>query len=190
MRTLILISSLVVLSACSESTPPARQHSYAPVKSEQQMNAEAEAWVDCAIAHAREYDDQRSDASTIAVGVRSACHSFYKAIPSEELGMATQVVLKVRNSSKNQSMNRAQMRAAAEAWADCTVGKIRQLDDGVSEPGAVAAKVVPLCHGLYKGAVADEMRLAIGGVDAVRSHPARGPVASPPIPLPPADKRI
>ena len=106
--------------------------------------------------------------------------------------MVMQAVLKVRSGPRTAEKTVAQVRAEAERWADCTIEKIRELDDLVSEPAVIAAKVIPHCHRLYAGIPSEERSIVTDGVVQIREGSAgfKGAVRSPWTPFPPGERRL
>ena len=185
MRALLLIVLFVSLAACSQQRPQAWTRPNAIT--DEQIRAESKVWLDCAIGKTRELDDRHSDAATVALGVRSACHSYYNAAPREELSTATQVVLRVRSWDRE---NDGEAAARMEAWANCVFGKINEFDDRISAPEIIAVAIVPQCHSLYSGNKADETPTVLAGITKVRNQVSRGPVYSPSAPQPAIYNRI
>jgi ribosomal protein L31 len=135
------------------------------------------------MAKTRELDDRQSDAATVALAVRSACHRYYTAAPREELAMVTQVVLSVRSWDRQKS---PAPEVQIEAWVNCVVSQIRELDDHVSAPAVIAAAIIPHCHTFYSGKASEEISIVIAGIAKVREQRARTPVIPPPASQPPS----
>lgn len=71
---------LLVAAGCgpsSQSTPTTQATRYEAPSTEGEKKAAIDAHIDCLYKYAREMDDGRSDARTIAVAVRSSCRSLY-----------------------------------------------------------------------------------------------------------------
>ncbi len=115
------------------------------------------------------------------VAVKSACHPLYKAAPAEETGFTSQIVLKVRAQNVQFAQAKQQADANARIWASCAVPKIRELDDGHSDPSSVATAVMTSCHQYYKGLpsqerqVATQVVLLVRGAGAGQAKPGTAP---------------
>jgi hypothetical protein len=165
--------ALLGLAGCVSDQPPVTtQAAVAPAPttraSPEVAKAQAQAWVGCAVAKSLELDDRKSDAGTVVVAVQSACHSLYKAAPAEEAGFTSQIVLKVRAQNVQFAQAKQQADAAARIWASCAVPKIRELDDGHSDPSSIATAVMTSCHQYYRGIPSQERQVATQVVMLVR----------------------
>jgi hypothetical protein len=164
---------LLALAGCVSNQPPVTtQAAVAPAPtarvSPEVAKAQAQAWVGCAIAKSLELDDRKSDAGTVVVAVKSACHPLYKAAPAEETGFTSQIVLKVRAQNAQFVQMKQQADANARIWANCAVPKIRELDDGHSDPSSIATAVMTSCHQYYRGNPSQERQVATQVVMLVR----------------------
>ena len=139
-------------------------------------------------------DDGRSDAATIAEPVRVACRKYYLLRDNDDRGYAINIVLKRRSSAKKTAAQReADAKAAVTPWVDCVLGGAYKLDDGTSDPSAIADRIRPVCASLYKGSASEEQGLVILAVRKVREHNAQtgqGRVVSPPQKMPPGELRF
>ncbi len=176
--------ALLGLGGCVSNQPPVTtQAAVAPTArvSPEVAKAQAQAWVGCAVAKSLELDDRKSDAGTVVVAVKSACHPLYKAAPAEETGFTSQIVLKVRAQNVQFAQAKQQADANARIWASCAVPKIRELDDGHSDPSSVATAVMTSCHQYYKGLpsqerqVATQVVLLVRGAGAGQAKPGTAP---------------
>lgn len=184
-----------LVSACADRPAPTPVYSSTytssyspPSKTAADIKADAERWVDCLFARIRELDDRRSDAGTIAIAVRSACHSIYNGSESAELGLATQAVLKARQTS--QQRTKARTDAAADAWVACAIPKIKEMDDGVTDPSDLAARVIPHCRHLSLILPAEEQRILTNGIVSMRNRSNGSTTVSPPTRMPSTDLKF
>jgi hypothetical protein len=196
------LASAIVLSGCAEQnfvpgSPLAEAMGYhktyaaspaPPQPTREELDARGKAWAACVIDNVERLDDNRSDAGTIAVAVRSACHKYTAGpLTNEELGQITQVVLSFR---ANKAPSDAEIDAQVKAWADCLDNKITEVDDGKVAPETVAQAAMPQCPKLY-GGLPEKEKLHITDIVMIRRK--RGPqpvVVTPPTPEPPAEKRF
>jgi hypothetical protein len=197
MRALVICGVAFALSACAQPPQPAPSTTSGdrpplPVMSPgAEIKSDAEQWVDCLSAKAGELDDHRSDAATIAVAAKGACHQYYHGNESGEIETATQVVLQRRapKAPPGQAAagkTRSRMEAEAKVWSECAGNAAREIDDGIAAVGGVVDGVVATCHALYTGNSWEERNFA---TQIVSDLPARI-VVSPPQPLPPVDLRF
>lgn len=188
----LMFGFLATASACSPPQKPAVQ---APTQAasaaalspaaEKNIRAQAEAWVDCATSKAKNLDDGRSDAGTIAQAVRSACRSLYLPRDNDDLGVATQIVLQTRNSDPEKLLQ-----LITPAWASCTgpfleVELIRQYS--VDSVATVAARE---CKRHFQGKNGQDVQILTVVAKQRLSDSKQGPIVGRPQPLPPADKRM
>jgi len=194
----IMVAALATLAACSPVPKPITQApqtvgAVAPSTptrivepaSKKAIEAEAEAWVDCARTKAREMEDGRSDAATIAQAARSACRSLYRFKDDDDLGFATQIVLRSRANDPEQLT-----KLITPAWAICTdpfltVEHIQQYS--VDAVATVAARE---CKQHFQGRNGQDVQILTHVANQRLSKSTRGPVVGRPQPLPPADKRM
>lgn len=79
----------------------------------------------------------------------------------------------------------------ADVWAACTVGKIREIDDGVASPATVAIHVISTCRRLYDGPKDEDVTLTVEAVFKIRAAGrSKDPIISPPTPMPPSELRL
>jgi hypothetical protein len=174
MQALLLIVLAISLVACSRPWPPSATSANA--RTENQIWAESKNWLDCAIGRTRDLDDRGSDAATVALGVRLACHRHYNAAPRDELATATQVVLIVRSWDRKRN---GQSGAQLEAWVNCVVGKIQDFDDRTSSPRVIASAIVPHCHSHYMGGPLDETSIVTAAIESLRRPETQMPILVP-----------
>jgi len=104
------------------------------------------------------------------------------------LGLATQAVLKARQSS--QQRTKAQTNAAADAWVACAIPKIKEMDDGVADPSALAARLIPHCRHLSLILPAEEVRILTNAIVAMRNRSSSSVTVSPPTRMPSTDLKF
>lgn len=82
-----------------------------------------------------------------------------------------------------------QIRAQAKIWADCTITKIVELDDGRSDAGIVALAVVNNCRQFYRGTPNEDRVMTIDSILKLRAQKARNtrtPASAAPRPMIPS----
>lgn len=195
MKRVILAALAIVVSGCSKPPAPA-YHPPAPTftpvtpaasTTRPKMTKErAEAWTECAFSKAREFDDGRSDAATIAAPVRSACRSLYGYDDNEDLQVAIEVVLRSRAAE-------AQLKQAiTPAWVAC-VDRLLQTDGVSRHPvGTVAVVVAAGCKPHFRGKEGQDIQIITSVVEKERARPSSGEpvVVGPPQPMAPAERRM
>jgi len=149
------------------------------------IKAQANAWVDCAWDKAKEMDDRRSDAGTIAQAVRSACRSLYTPRDNEDLGFATQVVLRTRANNTD-----TLKQLITPAWANCTDPFLQVEHIQKYSVNVVATTAAQECKRHFQGRSGQDLQILTIVAKQRLDESTRGPVVGRPQPLPPVDKRM
>ena len=152
---------------------------------EKNLKARAEAWVDCAADKAKQLDDGRSDAGSIAQAVRSACRSLYPLRDNDDLGYATQLVLQVRANDPD-----TLKAAISPAWANCTDPFLQVEHIQKFSVNTVAITAAEECKRHFQGRSGQDLKILTIVAKQRLDESTRGPVVGKPQPLPPVDKRM
>ena len=182
----------VVLGACSSRPPTnatpdpvALPVSQAARKggTDDEIRTRARAWVDCLYKRAADYDDNRSDASTIAAAVRAACKDLYFGPTNGDVGMSIEVVLTLRKSG--------QTARAMVPWRECVVDVLRRRDISAGSVATHAVAAAGVCRTHYRGEPGQDVDIVVNAIEKIRggNQPAGSIVVGPPQPAPPAEKR-
>ena len=188
----LMVSLLATATACSPAPRPTNQ-APAPVatvakpttlspSTEKTIKEQVDAWFDCAVTNARQMDDKRSDAGTIAQAVRSACRSLYAFRDNDDLGYATQIVLSIR-ANENQTRE-----AITPAWVGCVEPFLKHLGEySVTTVATVAARA---CKPHFRGRDGQDADIITEVAKKRVANTNPTPVIGRPQPLPPVDKRM
>lgn len=191
-----MVMVVASVTACTPESKPTSQAPTQPVAvtpspeispaARARLTEMANAWVQCAAAKSRELDDGRSDAGTIAQGVRSACRPLYRLNDNEDLGFATQIVLQTR-------ANIAQLRQAITApWAGCVEPFIKVDQIRKSSVESAAAAAARECKQHFRGKDGQDVLIITAVARQRVNNPGQGqgPIIGPPQPMPPIDKTM
>lgn len=103
--------------------------------------------------------------------------------PSRDSGLPSTSVVYTQPRPTNE-----QIQTQAKQWAECSVGKIVELDDGRSDAGVVATAVTAACRPYYRGRPNDDYPIVVEAVLKIRANKAKSkpPTVSRPQPMIPS----
>lgn len=172
-----LIGVSLHLAACSpppdrmvypvgQVRPPSAKYS------DEEIKAKAGIWADCGFNKIREMDDGRSDASTVAIAVRSACRQYSLATAASDLEILIEAILKMRSQGNNRQqagLTEADMKTPAWlAWRDCVANQLHAQDIRSGTARAAGTAVAVRCRSLFKWRPGQDVDIVTLAIEKIR----------------------